>query len=54
MRYKVRFKKIPSGIERTSHGYYEDEDDWKSRNSTYIFIRLTSIQEKIKKKVEDA
>lgn len=53
-RYKVFFKKKPDGIKRTSYGYYVDEEDWKSRNSTYIFIKLTNIAEKVKPpKVEE-
>ena len=48
MRYKVIFTKTLNGIIRTSAGYYKDEADWKSRNNTFKFIKMSKISEKIK------
>ena len=48
MKYKVKFYRKDSTKEDTSYGYYKDEEDFKRRNPTLKFSRMTNIKEKTK------
>ncbi len=38
---KAIFKKMEKGIDRESYEYYVDEEDFRKRNPTLFFVRLT-------------
>ena len=49
---KVIFKKLENGIEYASEGYYTDEADFKERNHTLFFVKMTNRTKPIPKKKE--
>ena len=44
--YKVIFKTKPHLKEKTSWGYYDNEEDFRSRNPTCVFVRMTKQKRK--------
>ena len=51
---KVVFKKNVNGKTHTSAGYYDSEEDFKERNTTMIFVRLTKQTKPPKKLKKEA
>ena len=47
--YKVIFSKKENGRTYTSAGYYKDAADFKERNPTMFFDRMTGTKKKPKK-----
>ena len=46
---KVVFKKKVNGKTYTSYGYYVSEEDFKERNGSMTFVRLTKQTKPVKK-----